>query len=111
MDALRWRDIVESINAIGARPGKQQFLPKTLRDAVLVTEARLVEFETTIARHKRSLELLVYGRPGLPAPSNADLEAAQRTLARDLEDKARPFNVWLVALEKQLDEAFWETLN
>ena len=110
MDTSEWREIAEKIDETGPRPPRHHFLPEALHNTASPMETKLGELKALIARHKESLGLIAYGRPGLPAPSEADLEAAQYALAQDLEDRARQFNVWVVALEKQLDEAFWETL-
>ena len=110
-DDLGWEEVASRLDALGPYPPETALLPESLGSMVSWIDPHLAEIKCCVARHRASLSLSPYGRPAAPMLSEAELGAARRVLAADLEEKSREFNLFMEALEKHFDAAFFGTLN
>ena len=108
-DNSGWDDVASRLEALAPCPAESGLLPESLRSLVERIEPDLVEIKSCVARHRESPALIPYGTPSAPMLSEAELEAARRALAEDLEEKSRKFNLFMETVEKHFDAAFFGT--
>ena len=110
-DNLGWEELANKLDALGPCPPQSSLLPETLRYMVLSIEPNLAELKSCVARHRESLGFIPYDKSGISTLSATELQAARSALAEDVQEKARPLNIFMETVEKHFDAAFFAPLD
>ncbi len=110
-DDSGWEDVASRLDAVAPCPSATGLLPESLSSMVSWIDPQLAEIKGCVARHRESLSLILYAGPSALRLSEAELGAARKALAEDLQEKSRKLNLFMEALEKHFDAAFFGTSN
>jgi hypothetical protein len=110
-DNSAWENLASKLEALDPCPPQSSLLPESLRSLVQSIKPKLADIKNCVARHRESLDLMPHGRPGVPLLSQAESEAARIALAQDVKERAQQFNIYMEAVEKDFDAAFFAPLD